>query len=415
MARRRFATFAAFASLTPALAQSPQIPPPVEPRARVIPAEAATPRELPESLTKPVVKLPQEEKLEKIDPQSIAVKRLAGAWQLWANDKPYRSFGDNGDDANDVARTLREIYPQQWAAIGTGRPVVEYGLTLDNDQRLVAPQVAAFARTLTAMDRKTLRVEQVRGMWCLRDDGNLLLNFGQFKPDAEQALAVAQKYGFNRIGTVGRKEAVLTFFTSGPEGLTQPQRLPPAIAFKAQAEAMTRTGIPLPQYGVMGEKKAFNPATVEYVGEMTKIDPRKVELRTDGGEVVLASGQEVFGRFGNDEYTARDALRTVRDAKLTDYCKFGTAGVTFFLANGQAPRNLPLHTLGPRFDPAALRVGEAGSKWWVLDANARPLLPAGTQQEAETLKKLVQTFGFDQVCTLGSGGKVAMTILARSR
>lgn len=415
MVSRRFATFAAFACLPAALAQSPQLPPPVEPRARVLPADPATPAELPAAVAQKAVKLPQIEKLEKIDPQTITVKRLAGAWQVWANEQPFRSFGDNGDDANDVARTLRELYPQRWAAIGTGRPVVEYGLTLDNDQKLVPPQVAGFAHTLTAMDRKTLRVEQVRGMWCLRDDANLLLNFGQFQQDAEQALAVAQKYGFNRVAAVGRRGPAMTFFTTAPDGPAQPAKLPPAISFKLQADAMTRTGIPLPQHGVMGERKAFNPATAEYAGEMTRIDPRKVEVRADGGEVVLASGQEVLGRFGADEAAARDALRTVRDAKLTDLCRFGTAGVTFFLSNGQAPRNLPLHTLGQRFDPAALRVGEAGGRWWVLDASARPLFPAGTQQEAETLKKLLQAFGFDQMCTVTAGGKAAMTIPAKAR
>lgn len=397
MLGRRFATFAAFATLSPAVAQTP-------------------PRPLPEAVVaKPVAKLPHEEKLETFDPKTIAVKRLAGAWQVWVNDKPFRSTGDSGDDANDLARTLRELYPQQWAKIGTGRPVVEYGLTLDNDQKLTAPQVAGFARTITAMDPKTLRVERVRGMWCLRDEGNLHLNFGAFQTDAEQALAVVRKYGFNRIGTVGRRDAVLTFFTSAPDGLVQPGKIPPAVVYRTQVEGMTRTGIPLPQVGLMGVRKTVNPLDVEYVGEMTKIDPRKAELRTDNGEVVLACGTEVLGRFGADEFTARDALRTVRDARLTEVCRFGTAGVTFFLSSGQAPRNLPLHTLGSRFDPAGLRLLEARGGWWVTDANGHPLLPAGTPDEAESLKRLMQAFGFDQIATVTAGGKVAMTIPAKAR
>jgi hypothetical protein len=418
MLNRRFAAFAFFASFAPATAQAPPLPLP--PTALAKAAE--------------VVNLPRPENLEEIDPKTLSVKRVTGAWQLWANDKLFRTFGDAADDANDVARTIRELYPQRWGRIGTDRVVVEYGLTPDKDQNLVAPQVAGFARTFVAMDPKTLKVERVRGMWCLRDAGNLFLNFGLHRQDAEQALAVARKYGFNRIGTVGRKDAVMTFFTRQDEELAlavarasafnrpgdpkpapPPVSLPANVTFKMQADAMTRTGIPLPAVGPLGERKFVDPAKAEYAGEMTKIDPRKVEARTEGGEIVLASGREVLARFGMDDYTARDAVRVVRDARLTEFCKFGTAGVTFYLSNGQAPRNLPLHTLGPRFDPNGLRVQEANQKWYVATANNQLLFPAGSRPEAEALVKVVQAFGFDQLCTLGPGGKPAMVVLAKAR
>lgn len=401
MDRRHLAAFALFASFAPATSQTPPMP---------LPPTVMAKREA-------VVKMPREENLHAIDPKSLSVKRQDGSWQVWANDAVFRTYGDSADDANDVARTLTELYPQRWGTIGTGRAVIEYGLTVDNDQKLVAPQVAGFARSLVAMDTKTLRVEQVRGMWCLRDDANLLLNFGQHRGDAEMALAVAQKYGFNRIGTVGRRLPAMTFFTSHPNGVAQASaKVPPSLSFQIQVDSMTRTGIPLPVFGHLGERKRIDPAKVEYVGEMVSIDPRKAELRTEGREIVLACGSEVLARFSaNDDFTAREAQRAVRDARLTEYCKFGTAGVSFFLSNGQAPRYMPLQATGPRFDIAGTRAMQVNGRWHLADAGGRPLAPAGSREEAESLKGVMRAFGFDQIATFASAGKPGLTVFVKAR
>jgi hypothetical protein len=399
---RRFASFALFASLAPIAAQSPPMP---------LPPSVLAKREAP-------VILPRPENLATLDPKTLSVKRIDGQWQIWVNDAPFRSFGDNADDANDVARTLRELYPQRWGRIGTDRSIVEYGLTLNNDQKLVAPEVAGFARTLAAMDRKSLRIERIRGVWCLRDDANLHLNFGPHRGDAEQALAVAQLYGFNRIGTVGRKEPALTFFTSHPpEGIAPvAARLPAGVTFQMQVDAMTRVGIPIPQFGALGERKRIDPSKQEFVGELTPIDPRKAELRNEGREIVLSCGREELARFAaNDDFLAREAQRTVRDARLTEHCRYGTAGVRFFLSNGQAPRNLPMHALGPRFDLAGLRPVEVRGAWHVADGAGRPLVPAGSRDEAATLIQLMRAYGFDQIATFTSGGRPAMTVFAKAR
>jgi hypothetical protein len=400
MSRRPFAVFSFFASLTAAIAQTPPMP---------LPPTVLAKREV-------AVNLPRSENLRTIDPKTLSVKRLGGQWQLWADDAAFKTFGDKADDANDVARTLRELYPQRWGAIGTDRAVVEYGLTTDNDQKLVAPKVAGFARSLTAMDPKTLRVERIRGMWCLRDEANLFLNFGPHRGDAEQALAVAHKYGFNRIGTVGRREPAMTFFTSAPDGLTPASaKLPAGVSFRMQVDAMTRTGIPLPTFGILGERKRFDPATVEYIGEMTPIDPRKAELRNDAGGISLVCGGETLARFAvNDDFAARDAQRAVRDARLTELCRVGTAGCVFFLSNGQAPRNMPLHALGPRFDPSGLRTIDVRGVWHVADSLGRPLAAAGSRDDAEALRQLMRAFGFDQVATFG-GAKPVMTVFVKSR
>src|SRR5204863_796322 len=88
---------------------------------------------------------------------------------------------------------------------------------------------AAGAKLVVPIDLRTVRVEAVRGVWCLRDDFNIHFNFGPVKQDAEQALAVVQRYGFNRIGVVGAPNPVMTYFFVGQDEV-KPQNGPFAQA-----------------------------------------------------------------------------------------------------------------------------------------------------------------------------------------
>ena len=73
-----------------------------------------------------------------------------------------------------------------------------------------------------------MRVEAVRGVWTLRDDANILFNFGANKGDAEQAAAVVQRYGFNRVGVVGAPNPVMTYLFAAPDAGPQlPQQQGP--------------------------------------------------------------------------------------------------------------------------------------------------------------------------------------------
>src|SRR5207237_1421018 len=83
-------------------------------------------------------------------------------------------------------------------------------------------------------------------------------------------------------------------------------------------------------------------------------DPRKVEARKDGSEWVVAAGADVLGRYGPTEWAAREAVRTIQDLRVNEFCTVGSAGLTFFLADGKAPTRVPFNAQGRRFDPGAL-------------------------------------------------------------
>jgi len=339
--------------------------------------------------------LPYPEAKYPFDAGAVTLKRAAGSWQVWAGPRVLKDLGDDETGAKDVVRVLRELRPTEWAGIGTPRPVVEYGLVNGRP-----PVTAGFPRAVVPIDLRTVRVEPLKGVWCLRDDGSILFNFGLRKADADQALAVVRRYGFNRVGAVGGNVAApaLTYFYVALEADgARPAGANPLLV-AAQEHRLARTGIPVPGIG--------------YVGEMVRIDPRKADVRRDGSEWVVAAGAEVLARFGPDNWAARDALRVVQDGRFTEFCRVGAGGLTFFLVDGKAPTRVPLAVQGRRFDPDALKVHAVGPKWAVTEAG-RHLFDVGDAAEGEAVVRLLRHYHFDQLCHVGPSPRTGLVFLAR--
>jgi hypothetical protein len=349
------------------------------------------------------VKLPRAETLGSIDSASVRVRQAGGSWQLTASGRAMADFGPNPDDsrnAEEAARVLRELRPTQWASVGTvgsGRPVVGYGL-FNGKARLCWPQPKA----VSAIDLTTVRAERVRGVWVVKDDSALHLNFGPAQGDAEMATAVTRRYGFNRLGHVGtpgaRPDFSYLFAAPDDAGLPGGAGLG-ALAVADAEQGLTRTGVPVPGLG--------------YVGEMVKFDPRKLEVRRDGTGYVLASGPDVFATFGYAEHAARDALRLVQECHFTDYCRVG--GLTFFLIDGQPPTRVPYNARGRNFDPKGVRVLPAtDGTAAVAESTGRQLLKAATAAEAEQVAGVIRAFGFDTLCQSGPSPAASLHFLAKS-
>jgi hypothetical protein len=393
------------------------LPPLGSPNQRPGPQPPANPIAQPQE-----VPLPQPENKVAISAPDVTLKRVQGGWQLWAGQKMLRDFGDREADARDTLSVYKDLRPTEWVTIGTGKPVVEYALvngrppmaaglpvgqdggnpmggTGDFSTRPVV--TGAGAKFVYPIDMKTARVEAVRGVWCLRDDYNLHLNFGPAKADAEQALAVVQRYGFNRIGVVGSPASpVMRYFFAGP-GDVQFDRGPFAKAgLQAQIDGLARVGIAVPGVG--------------YVGESVRFDPQKLDIRKDKGDWLVAAGSEVLGSYGAGEWSAREAARTIRDMRVNEFCKLGSGGLTFFLADGKAPGRVPFAVQGRRFDPNALKVSQYGNRCMVTEYG-RHLFDCATAAEGETLIRVVKHFGFDQICHLGPQGKSGVMFLAKGQ
>jgi hypothetical protein len=391
------------------------------------------------------ISLPKPENKFAFNVGDVSLKQLRDGWQLWLGQRVLRDFGDREADARDALRVYRDLRPTEWAAIGTGKPIVEYGLVngrppltaampggedqpgafplkpvganqqfgslqpigtnsaIGNNQPISSNQpvvTGAGARQIKPIDLHTARVEAVRGVWCLRDDYNIHLNFGTNKSDAEQSLAVVRKYGFNRLGIVGGPIPAMTYFFAAPE-TSAPLPKGPLTQFvlQEQIDNLSRVGIPVGGVG--------------YVGEMVHIDPLSVNVRKEGSEWLVVAGNEVIGRYGTTEWVARDAARTIQDGHFTEFCKVGSAGLTFFLAGGRAPTRVPFNAQGRLFDPNSLKVNKSGDRWMITENN-RFLFDCASAEEGETLIRVLRYFQFDQVCHLGPSPKLGVTFLAKS-
>jgi hypothetical protein len=342
------------------------------------------------------VALPHREDLRPIDHPTVTVRRQNESWQLWAGRSLMRDFGPDRAAAEEALRTIRGLRPTEWATIGTARPVVDYALT-NGKPATWAPN----PKWSVPVDLKSVRAVSVRGAWVVQDDENIILNFGTDRPGAEQAAAVARRYGFNRVGMVGFPTPAMAYFYAAPVLAQQNKGPDPtaALARAAQENQLTRTGVAVPGVG--------------FVGERLTIDARKVEVRKDRGEFVLAHGTDVLARFGQSEWAARDALKVVRDCRFTEFCTVGP-GATFFLVNGAAPTRVPFSVQGTKFDPQQVKARPLDGRWGVFEGSGKMLFPAATKEEAEQLVRVVQAYQFDQLCQVGLSPRASLKFLAKT-
>ena len=347
----------------------------------VAPATAETPIESSVPVPDPTVRLPYPEQKLSVGSTGVRLDRRNGGWVLVAGRETLHDFGQDRQTAEAAARTVRGLRATEWGRIGSPRTVVEYGL-VDG----APPKWTIHPPAWLPVDRKSLRAERVRGTWVVRDAANILLNVGPNQADAEQAVAVARRYGFNRLALVGFPTPAMAIFFAGPVVIGD-NGGGSALARVAQEKALTRTGLDVPGLG--------------YVGERLAIDPHAVEYRKDGSDWVLAHGPDVLAWFGRGELAARDAVRAVKDGRFTEFCRVG--GATFFLADGAAPTRVPFGVRGQRFHADGLRVAELDGRWDVLDSGNRMAGSALTRAEAEELVRVFQAYRFDTRCEIGTG------------
>jgi hypothetical protein len=291
-----------------------------------------------------------------------------------------------------------------------------------------------------------VRVEQVQGQWCVRDDYRVLFNFGLQAGDAQLALAVIRKYGFTQLGTLGPATPSMMLFLTRqrdqvaqgvPElttphivrksplrdpnhpdpsrGPNQPAAVKPATAtLNAPAES---GGLVVPLVQPLAGTSAGGLAHLNDMVEHIPFDWRQVQLRLERDGWVMAAGSQVLGRFGRNEREARQALDALRYYRFSEQCRIGQGELRFsyFLIHGQPPRGLMFGLPSEAFAPDKLAVRQVGDRLALTSGDQVLQLLGQRPDEANKVLEEVRRHKFDRICRLTTGDGSGLTFLVRSR
>lgn len=157
------------------------------------------------------------------------------------------------------------------------------------------------------------------------------------------------------------------------------------------------------------------PPPAEGTG-LERFDFQKIDLHWIGKHWVLTAGEVVLKDFGRDQTGAREALRLIRELRLSQRGTIGTPRpvIEYWLAEGQAPQGPIRGVTGLAFDPESLRVEAVEGLWCLRDAR-QILFSFGTKaEEARQAEAILRKFGFNQVIYLGHPAPVMMVFLANA-
>jgi hypothetical protein len=304
-----------------------------------------------------------------------------------------------------------------------------------------APQGAVSGLRTANFDAASLKVEQMQGQWCVRDNFRVLFGFGTHEGEAREALAVLRRYGFNQLGLVGRGSPSMLVLLGnsapvpaqaplhGPQPLTartvaQTQILKPSASGHMQPASFsspeTATADGQPPAGkqdpnaaaaqpIPGRLQLAEPAVPipgqDVPVERVPFEWRQVQVRKEGADWKLTSGTYVLANFGKQERDARLALAVLQAYHASEHCLIGYPQPCFsyFLANGQAPRGQVFGTANMAFQPDKLAVRNTRDGWAVCEGD-RALFQFGDHgHEAQQALREIQKYHFDTVCRVGRG------------
>ena len=393
MRRLVVAVLLIFLTASPLLAQPPAgpevLPPtvlePVNPKP-LSPAEAAKQRT-------DTIRLLKED-LVAFDSAVVVAKQVEGRWQVRTVAVLLKDFGSDRASAVEAARLIQDLRVNQMGKVPGSNPPFEYWLADGKPPRVLNTRVV-----ILPVAARSIRAERVGGTWVVTDGTKGLYDFGMDADAARRAATVFWKYGFNQLGVAGESRPTLLFPLSDPRQavLEKASSVTIASAVGLLNDA-SRTSLLLPGNLYAGPKKA--------------IDVLKLEVaRKDHGESVLVSGDEVLGRFGGSEITARQALRALQEAHVTEVARIGSTGFPLFLVNGLAMHGEPLGATKVSIRADRVKAQKIRDTYWVVE-DGRPLAEAGTRDDAELLIHVIRHFDIKAMCLFGrpeSGGLRLLT------
>jgi len=329
------------------------------------------------------------------DGGGLEVKYQSGSWQLWAGRTLIKDFGRAEPEAREALQLFRDLRVNSRGVIGG---VFEFWLS-DGE----APSGIVRSRKIISFNPAVLRVEQVAGAWCLRDDRIVLYNFGPSKSDAEAALAVCRHYGFNQLGFIGQPTPYLKYLMFDKNAPPPKYGAAPVVPASARMTAAEEAWRPfaIPQVGTVGAVQA--------------LDYRRLELRRAGGQWHLAADKTPLWDFGTSEREGRNVLQALQQFRCTEICRVGDSGFGFFLASGRAPWGTLVGLPSRPINRDALEVRQVEGSWGMYEDKRRLFDFGANADAAKNALAAMKYYQFDTICPIGGGRLGGLNLLVKAR
>jgi hypothetical protein len=388
---------------------------------------------LPPNSVSAVPSLPVQENLFSFDPRQVELRWEGNHWLLVAGGVLLKDFGQRQGDGRQALRLVRELGLTQLGTVGTPQPVMEYWLVGEQAPRGPVPGLRP-----NPLDLATLRLEQVQGQWCVRDNQRILFSFGTHAEEAEQALAIIRHHRFTHVAVIGRFPSAMILFVSNPDDTT-PSPVAAPVSFSPRTTApgsppahpanvrdpanrMPASSAPnsvVPNSLPSGRQFGNAEVRPDLDGRTDQVpfDSRQVQVRRDGKDWKLICGSYTLANFGPNERDARQALAAVQYYRFNQHCLVGrpTPAFSYFLVSGRAPQGLMFGLHSIPFRPDAVTVRQANGRWVIADSS-QVLIDFGDRgEEAQQMLRVIQRNRFDHLCRIGPSAPLPLTFLVRAR
>jgi hypothetical protein len=342
--------------------------------------------------------------LTTFDYHAAEVRWVTHHWELFANGTRIKDLGPREFEAREALRLIRDLRLTQRGTIGSPQPIMEYWLCDGNAPRHYGGSIQALP-----IDPASLRVEQVQGQWCVRDERRAFFNFGVRRAEAEQTLGVLRQYNFNRIGFVGSGQVpAMIYFLRDPNlsGATPPPHLAGAPSAPQAPTAMQQQILAL---GV----RQLAPPPMGLSGTM-QLDPHHLEVRPGPSGWQLTSGDVVLATFSSPQ-EAQHSLDVVHYYRFTERNLIGQPipSFAYYLVNGQAPQGVRIGVNSRAFRPEHLTVQQMSGEWAVVEQGSSLVTFGNREADARELLAVIQRYRFDHLCWVGPANTQGLTFLAR--
>ncbi len=142
-----------------------------------------------------------------IDPMNLQVRQVAGNWTIVDDAQLVLDFGASKPNADRAKDIIARYWFDRICYVGRPHPPMTY-FTVNGH----APSGAMAGEDAIAFDLAGVVAQQLGGSWIVTDGLSRLLDFGNSKADALQAVTIIKRYGFTHQCFVGRPNAQMMYF-----------------------------------------------------------------------------------------------------------------------------------------------------------------------------------------------------------